>query len=643
MLITSYKFEGNRLTLDLGGKEDLVGTYYINTYDELLYLKDHIKYGVHVKVNGELKELSNNTVPNAFNYKNYLNNKDIYYKLDIKNIEFIDTNIGFVYEIKNEINERINKIDNTGYMKAFILGNKDDIDKEIYNNYQKIGITHLFALSGMHVGLLSGIILKLFKNINLLKRYIFLDALLVIYGFIVGFPSSIKRCILFFIINSINKIFKLDISSFKILLLVVFLLIFYDYKIIYDIGFLYSIITVGGIILCNDFINHENKIISSFRLSLIAFIFSLPISLCNFYEVNLLSVFYNVIFVPFVSVIVYPLSLLCFVFPFVFKIFELSIFILEFISSCLGGFRLFNIYLNFNMFEIIVYYAVVLIIIFKNQYRLGILLVLIIIIDIVFPYLDSNGYVYFFDVGQGDSSLVISPYRKDIILIDTGGVVSYKKEEWMDTDKYYVSDNVVSFMKSIGIKSIDLLVLSHGDVDHANEFDNIVKYIDVKCLNINNGDINELENNSIKLVDTCVYKPKNMVLKYLNTIEYDNENDNSLLTFMSIYSTSILSLGDASSKVEDEILINYNLKNIDIFKLSHHGSKTSSSKFFIESINPKYAVISVGENNRYGHPSDSVLDNLVSSKIYRTDKDGSVIFKIKSNKLIIETCHHREE
>ena len=134
-----------------------------------------------------------------------------------------------------------------------------------------------------------------------------------------------------------------------------------------------------------------------------------------------------------------------------------------------------------------------------------------------------------------------------------------------------------------------------------------------------------------------------MVFKYLNTILYDNENDNSLITFMSIYSTSILSLGDASSKVEDELLNNYNLNNIDIFKLSHHGSKTSSSKFFIESINPKYAVISVGENNRYGHPSDSVLDNLMRSKIYRTDKDGSVIFKIKSNKLIIETCHHREE
>ena len=119
--------------------------------------------------------------------------------------------------------------------------------------------------------------------------------MLVICGFIVGFNASIKRCVLFFIFNGLNKIFKLEIESIKVLLLVAFSLILYEYKIIYDIGFLYSFITVFGIMLCNKFINHENKLVSSFRLSLVAFIFSLPISLSNFYEVNLLSIIYNMI------------------------------------------------------------------------------------------------------------------------------------------------------------------------------------------------------------------------------------------------------------------------------------------------------------------------------------------------------------
>ena len=97
-------------------------------------------------------------------------------------------------------------------------------------------------------------------------------------------------------------------------------------------------------------------------------------------------------------------------------------------------------------------------------------------------------------------------------------------------------------------------------------------------------------------------------------------------------------MGDASTTTEKEILTRYNLSNIDVLKVGHHGSKTSSSKDFINEINPKYSIISVGKNNRYGHPNKEVLDNLDDSKIYRTDKQGSVMFKIKNNRLKIETC-----
>ena len=619
MIVNNYKFDNDKLSLTLDGDEDLIGIYYVKSEEELLYLKDNIKYGVSLKIKGKLEVPSNNTIPNTFNYKKYLLNKGIRYRLVIDSIVVIDSNIGVIYSLKNIINNRIDNIDNTGYMKAFILGIKDDIDDEVYTSYQKIGITHLFALSGMHVGLLSGIILKILKKVSIIKKYILINIILVIYGFIVGYPSSIKRCILFFIFNSINKIFKLDISTFKILLLVIFSLIIYEYKIIYDIGFIYSICTVGGIILCNNYINHDNKLISSFRLSVVAFIFSLPISLSSFYEVNLLSIIYNMIFVPYVSIIVYPLSLISFIIPGLSFIFSLSVKLLEVCSSYLSTIRYFSIYLDFNMLEIIIYYLVTIFMFYKNEYRLSILLILIVIIDIMIPYLDCNGYVYFFDVGQGDSSLVISPYRKDIILIDTGGSLNY-----------HVSDNVISFMKSIGIRSIDLLILSHGDSDHALEVDNIFKDINIKCLNTNLGDFNELEINAMKLIDTCLYEPKNMVLKYLNYDVYDNENDNSLLTYMNIYNTSILSLGDASSKVEDSLINKYKLSNIDIFKLSHHGSKTSSSYYFLNSIKPNIAVISSGRNNKFKHPSKETIDTLnkLSINYLNTQNEGSIEFII---------------
>ena len=97
-------------------------------------------------------------------------------------------------------------------------------------------------------------------------------------------------------------------------------------------------------------------------------------------------------------------------------------------------------------------------------------------------------------------------------------------------------------------------------------------------------------------------------------------------------------MGDASITTEKEILKKYSLPDIDVLKVGHHGSKTSSSEEFINEINPKYSNISVGKNNRYAHPNKKVLANLKDSKIYRTNQDDSVMFKIKNNKLIIETC-----
>ena len=97
-------------------------------------------------------------------------------------------------------------------------------------------------------------------------------------------------------------------------------------------------------------------------------------------------------------------------------------------------------------------------------------------------------------------------------------------------------------------------------------------------------------------------------------------------------------MGDAGVEVEEDLIEKYNLQDIDVLKVGHHGSKTSSSKEFINEINPKYSIISVGKNNRYVHPNKEVLENLEESKIYRTDQYGSIMFKIKNNKLKIETC-----
>ena len=126
--------------------------------------------------------------------------------------------------------------------------------------------------------------------------------------------------------------------------------------------------------------------------------------------------------------------------------------------------------------------------------------------------------------------------------------------------------------------------------------------------------------------DTCPLKidVPTTTLQFLNTNTYDNENDNSSVIYLNYAHYKFLFMGDASLKREKDILKSYQLSHIDFLKVGHHGSDTSSSKEFIESINPKYSIISVGKNNRYGHPKDSVLNILSNSKIYRTDLDGSI-------------------
>lgn len=147
---------------------------------------------------------------------------------------------------------------------------------------------------------------------------------------------------------------------------------------------------------------------------------------------------------------------------------------------------------------------------------------------------------------------------------------------------------------------------------------------------INEGEVNSLESK--------LPKDKN-IKKYNNKINhklFDNENSNSIVNYLNAYNIKFLFMRDASIETELDIISKYNLK-ADVIKIGHHGSKTSSDKKFINTINPKYSIIIVGKNNRYGHTNKEVLDNINKTKILRTDNDGTIEFVIKKYKLNIKT------
>ena len=626
--VIDYKKSKDKTTIWVKGKEKVLVNYYSDI---------NISYGDYIYVYGVFKKPKENGNFNLFNYKRYLLSNKINYVVTASKITIIKKNDNVFYKLKNNLLKRIESANRSkGYILAFLYADKSLIEKDVYTKYQKIGVSHLFAVSGMHVSLISIVLLKLLNRIKERKRYIIVSIFLSIYLFLTNFTISMVRATFQFILFFINKSFKLNIDNSNLVILLFSILVIINPYNIYNIGFLFSFIISFTLIRCSKLIKGK-FIIKSLKTSLISFFSSMPVLINNFFEVNFFGIILNIIYIPFVSYILFPLSLVTVLFPSLDNILYMFISYFEKITDFFSNIKFLSFSIcKMNIFLIIMYY-IIFIYILKRKKKL-IYKIIIVIISLIFLINNGrivNNEVSILDVGQGDSSLI--RLKNKNILIDTGGNINYD-----------ISKNIlIPYFKSVGIKKIDYLVLTHGDYDHMGEAINLVENFKVEKVIFNCGEFNDLEKKLIKVLDkkntkyySCI-KELNIddnKLYFLNTKEYDNENDNSNVIYTELNGYKLMFMGDAGIEKEKDILGKYNLSNIDVLKVGHHGSKTSSSRTFIDEINPKYSIISVGKNNRYGHPNKEVLNTLEDSKIYRTDQDGSIIFKIKNNKLKIETC-----
>ena len=619
-IVTTIVKKENSFKLTIKGKEKLI--VYISNIE-------NIELGDKVVVKGKYTLPKKATIPNNFDYQKYLYNNHIFYIMYAKELKIIKKNQNITFKIKKYILDKTSNYTNNGYLNAFIIGDKTDL--EFYETYQNNGISHLFALSGMHISMLSLIIYKLVNKFK--HKDLIVIMFLLFYITLTNFSASILRTIIFFIILKLNKNLDLNISTKNALLITLSIIMIYNPLIVFDIGFQYSGLVTFGLIVSTKYYK-KNYFYNLFITSFIALLFSVPITLYNNYELNLLSILNNLINVPLITFVIYPLSLLTFLLKFLEPIYNLTINLLEFINNISSIFSLNIIVPKIHIIFYLIYYLLIYLYIESNNKKYILIACLYLLSFKLKPFIDRNNYVYYLDVGQGDSSLII--YNDIVVMNDTGG-----------TSNYNVSSGCIKLLKSLGYSHIDYLILTHGDFDHMGDSIYLINNYKVKNVVLNNDIFNELETNLIKELKKKKIKYyqnvekipiSNNIITILNTEEYDNENDNSNVIYIELNNYNFMFMGDAGVDKEKDILERYNISNIDVLKVGHHGSKTSSSKSFINKINPKYSIISVGKNNRYGHPNKEVLNNLDHSKIYRTDEDGSIMFKIKNNKLKIETC-----
>jgi competence protein ComEC len=252
------------------------------------------------------------------------------------------------------------------------------------------------------------------------------------------------------------------------------------------------------------------------------------------------------------------------------------------------------------------------------------------------------------DVGQGDAILLQD--RQQSVLIDTGGRISFQKEAWQEGHKTSNAERtLIPYLRAQGIGQLDLLVLTHADADHVGDLLALAKAIRIKEIWLTQGMLTDqsfrkkLSQVNAKITSVQPGDVYGIMNSHLTVLEpaktTDGGNQDSIVLYGDFYQKSFLFTGDMEADGEQSLIQSYPNIDVDVLKVGHHGSDTSTSQALISKIRPEIALISVGQDNRYGHPTASTLKTLqeAGAKIYRTDQNGAIKLTYHAHHWSIDT------
>ena len=673
--------------------------YSKNSQDISIY--SHFVYGDVIKVKGKIGAIEKLNNPGEFNYKLYLYSNNIYGVINTyEGVEKIEYTLNFiqrffkkVYLFKENINQLISKSmeeKEASIVQSLVYGNKENLDEELKLDFSNVGISHLMSVSGTHITSLIIIINLLLNTSNKKKRVIksLIHILFILlYIIFTGFTISCVRAGLMAIISVITKLFKRKNNIFiSLVISLIFILVWNPFS-IFSSSFILSYISVVGIILFNKYIKKSiyyvfrkfkikniiikksfKYVISSISITLSVNLVILPIQISLFNKIVVPQLTSNVLmgllsfpirlfgvlgvftsFIPQVSCLfLYISSILAKLFLKVLSILNLFSITIPTKSMSIFFFVLYYIMILFLFLRVKIKYIIRYIKITKKETKFDFIkihkhlkiittvLFFLLIIYITFTNIYSkyfSKYVYFFNVEQGEMSYV--KYEKSSVIVDIGSL-----------RKSLPFSVINSYFKSENINHVDVLVISHMDIDHMSGLEDFVKKYHVglvlyplvlekdsnylyfeKILLENNLNSKEVKANDIIELDSIKIE---VLLPGEDLIKKDSKNANSLICIVSTKDSNILYTSDVNKETEEKLILLYNkLPHIDILKVAHHGSKTSSSEEFIKFVAPKYGVISASKRY-YGHPNEETINTLKDNNvlIFLTEKIGAIKFNL---------------
>ena len=664
---TDYKYS---TSIKLENKLKL--TVYIDKKEDV----SKLEYGNKISVIGTYKKPTERRNYKGYDYMKYLKTKKICGSLIVDSeVKLIKTkNVNPIFAIINKLSlifkQNLKKLlseQEAELEQGILLGDTSDIESDIKDDFRECNLSHMLAVSGAHLSyLVLGINTVLSKkSFGIRRRKILSIIFILIFMVIVNMSPSVVRAGISTIIAIFATLIYRKQDTYTTISIALLLTLLNNPFAIFDVGLQLSYLATLSIIVFyskftqKQFNNKVKKYLyESAMLTFSANILILPITIYEFNTIPINSIMSNLLagpllgiciilgmFTVIISIILFPVSkLIAFPLQIILKI---LIKIIELISKIPFG----NYTVKTPWFIVVfLTYVIIATLIYNKKKITKILTMITLIIFIamqVFAFVNIEGKlkIYFIDVGQGDSMLVKTIKGKNI-LIDGGGS--------KDPD-YDIGEKIlVPYLLDRRIKTLDYVIISHFDEDHATGVAQILGKIDVSSIILTR----QLEENDIYRHILSIAKEKKIKLIYvkegdvlkiggikISIIHPENKlminnpmNNNSIVCKVEYNSFSMLLTGDIEMEAEELILRkNINLK-ADVLKVAHHGSKTSTTGEFLKAINPKVALIGVGKNNNFGHPSNEVIQRLKENgtRIYRTDENGEISITVNKKGRIIK-------
>ncbi len=662
-------------------------SFWKDTTNTLDSLYDEIAVGNKISFIGTVSRAKNIRNPGEFDYEKYLRTIRISgvincYKLE--SVKIIDDESYFLSNLilntRKLIDKRIKELHNessASLLKGILLADRSDINYEVKDSFINSGVIHVLAVSGLHVGFISGIFFLLLGRFDIRIKYLITIFGILFFLIITGGHASVFRASTMAIIYLIAKLTARDTNGFNSISIAALILLLLNPNDLFNPGFLLSFSAVISILIIYPIISEQIKHLSLAKylvnillfiaVSLSAQLGTLPFTLTYFNKLSVVSLFVNLIVIPLIGIIV-GIGILT-LSSSLFSIWLASIFAStnEFLIGVLFifvkqtsnlSFSYIPIY-NFSIIDGIIFYfslGIIFYVLKTFSKRILSILIISIIIFSMFNFLKlddkdllPNGLlsIIFIDIGQGDSFFLKFP-NGTTALIDAGNATEY-----FDNGERVI----YPLLKRLGIDTVDYAFISHLDSDHyagsislinKNIFKKVYKPKDeysVKdsifedYLNFNKIEYFYYSNKSFN-IDGCKLYTLNDTSNY-SFNNFDSNNKSGIIKV--VYgNTSFLFVGDAEHEAEEYLISRYGeFINSDVLKVGHHGSKSSTSDLFLDLVKPKIGIISAGLMNKFKHPSKSVINKLNERNIVirRTDHEGAII--LTSNGELINSVDWR--